>query len=80
QHFGALTLEQMAAQLLPALPPQAIVVGWSLGGLVATQLALIEMPYAEKTSVLLIAPVMDALYEKLIAAYQVCKLYEESDA
>ena len=40
QHFGALTLEQMAAQLLPALPPQAIVVGWSLGGLVATQLAL----------------------------------------
>ncbi|MDH1170458.1 2-hydroxyacid dehydrogenase [Pantoea agglomerans] len=38
------------------------------------------MPYAEKTSVLLIAPVMDALYEKLIAAYQVCKLYEESDA
>ena len=40
QHFGALTLAQMAAQIRPLLPPQAIVVGWSLGGLVATQLAL----------------------------------------
>ncbi|WP_337012327.1 pimeloyl-ACP methyl ester esterase BioH [Pantoea sp. AS142] len=38
--FGALTLEQMAEQVRPLLPPQAIVVGWSLGGLVATQLAL----------------------------------------
>ncbi|MGK3142446.1 pimeloyl-ACP methyl ester esterase BioH [Pantoea sp. C2G6] len=38
--FGALTLDEMAERLLPALPPQAIVVGWSLGGLVATQLAL----------------------------------------
>ena len=40
QAFGALSLAEMAQQLLPALPPQAIVVGWSLGGLVATQLAL----------------------------------------
>lgn len=38
------------------------------------------MPYAKKTFVLLIAPVMEALYEKLITAYNVCKLYEESDA
>jgi len=40
QAFGALTLDEMAQQLLPMLPPQAIVAGWSLGGLVATQLAL----------------------------------------
>jgi len=40
QHVGALTLEEMAQQVLPLLPPQASVVGWSLGGLVATQLAL----------------------------------------
>lgn len=40
QNFGALTLAQMAEQILPALPPKAIVVGWSLGGLVATHLAL----------------------------------------
>ncbi|WP_312758881.1 pimeloyl-ACP methyl ester esterase BioH [Pantoea brenneri] len=40
QDFGALTLAEMAQQLLPMLPQQAIVAGWSLGGLVATQLAL----------------------------------------
>ena len=40
QAFGALTLADMAQQLLPRLPPQAVVAGWSLGGLVATQLAL----------------------------------------
>ncbi|ORM80860.1 pimeloyl-[acyl-carrier protein] methyl ester esterase [Pantoea deleyi] len=40
QNAGALTLKQMAAQLLPLLPPQAVVMGWSLGGLVATELAL----------------------------------------
>lgn len=40
QGFSALTLEEMAQQLLPLLPPRAVVLGWSLGGLVATQLAL----------------------------------------
>ena len=40
QGFTAMTLDEMAEQLLPSLPPRAIVLGWSLGGLVATQLAL----------------------------------------
>lgn len=40
--FAALSLEQMAQALVPFLPPRAIVLGWSLGGLVATQLALSE--------------------------------------
>ncbi len=42
QGFSALSLEQMAQALLPRLPPRAVVLGWSLGGLVATQLALSE--------------------------------------
>lgn len=36
----AATLEQITALLLPHLPDKAIVAGWSLGGLVATRLAL----------------------------------------
>ncbi|MCZ4059950.1 pimeloyl-ACP methyl ester esterase BioH [Pantoea sp. LMR881] len=40
QGFAALTLEEMARHLTPLLPQRAIVLGWSLGGLVATQLAL----------------------------------------
>ena len=40
QGFSALTLDEMVQQLLPLLPPRAVVLGWSLGGLVATQLAL----------------------------------------
>ncbi|WP_394546558.1 pimeloyl-ACP methyl ester esterase BioH [Pantoea ananatis] len=42
REFAALSLEQMAQALVPFLPPRAIVLGWSLGGLVATQLALSE--------------------------------------
>lgn len=38
------------------------------------------MYYAEKKSVILISPVMNELYEKLITVFDVCKLYEESDA
>ena len=34
------TLEQLADAVAPALPDDAVVVGWSLGGLVAQQLAL----------------------------------------
>lgn len=40
QHAGALTLAEMAQRLLPHLPPRALLLGWSLGGLVATELAL----------------------------------------
>lgn len=40
QGFAAMSLDEMAQRLLPLMPPRAIVLGWSLGGLVATQLAL----------------------------------------
>ena len=40
QAFGALSLAEMAQQLLPHLPPRTLLLGWSLGGLVATELAL----------------------------------------
>jgi pimeloyl-[acyl-carrier protein] methyl ester esterase len=40
QGFGALTLDEMVDALLPQLPEKAIYLGWSLGGLVASQLAL----------------------------------------
>ena len=40
QQAGARSLAQMAQQLLPHLPPRALLLGWSLGGLVATELAL----------------------------------------
>ncbi len=40
QGFGPLSLAQMAQQLLPQLPARAVLLGWSLGGLVASQLAL----------------------------------------
>lgn len=38
--FGAMTLEEMAEQVLAQAPDRAIWVGWSLGGLVASQIAL----------------------------------------
>ncbi|HHG8770725.1 TPA: pimeloyl-ACP methyl ester esterase BioH [Raoultella planticola] len=38
--FGALSLEEMAQQMLNKAPGQAIWLGWSLGGLVASQVAL----------------------------------------
>lgn len=40
QGFGALSLAEMSQLLLPHLPPRALLLGWSLGGLVATELAL----------------------------------------
>ena len=40
QAVGALSLAEMAQWLLPHLPPRALLLGWSLGGLVATELAL----------------------------------------
>lgn len=40
QACGPLTLADMAQQLLPQLPERAVLLGWSLGGLVASQLAL----------------------------------------
>ncbi|WP_054632968.1 pimeloyl-ACP methyl ester esterase BioH [Pantoea stewartii] len=40
QGFPAMSLEAMAQVLEPHLPSRATVLGWSLGGLVATQLAL----------------------------------------
>jgi pimeloyl-[acyl-carrier protein] methyl ester esterase len=42
QGFGPLTLAEMAQQLLPQLPDRAVLIGWSLGGLVASQLALTQ--------------------------------------
>ncbi|WP_058969766.1 pimeloyl-ACP methyl ester esterase BioH [Type-D symbiont of Plautia stali] len=42
QGFGPLTLANMAQQLLPQLPARAILLGWSLGGLVASQIALTQ--------------------------------------
>ena len=38
--FGALSLEEMAQQVLAKAPEKAIWLGWSLGGLVASQIAL----------------------------------------
>ncbi|MDI9222216.1 pimeloyl-ACP methyl ester esterase BioH [Pantoea sp. EA-12] len=42
QGFGPLTLADMAQQLLPQLPARAVLLGWSLGGLVASQIALTQ--------------------------------------
>ncbi|CDG47371.1 pimeloyl-ACP methyl ester esterase BioH [Serratia symbiotica] len=42
QGFGAMSLEQMAERALTAAPPQAWWLGWSLGGLVASQAALMQ--------------------------------------
>jgi len=38
--FGAMSLDEMAQQVLDAAPQNAIWLGWSLGGLVASQIAL----------------------------------------
>lgn len=38
--FGAMSLDEMAEQVLNAAPQNAIWLGWSLGGLVASQIAL----------------------------------------
>ncbi|QMI03592.1 pimeloyl-ACP methyl ester esterase BioH [Citrobacter sp. RHB25-C09] len=40
QGFGAMTLAEMTEQVLKKAPEKAIWLGWSLGGLVASQLAL----------------------------------------
>lgn len=40
QGFGAMTLEEMAERVLDQAPENAIWLGWSLGGLVASQVAL----------------------------------------
>ncbi|MFT4270765.1 MAG: pimeloyl-ACP methyl ester esterase BioH [Pantoea sp.] len=40
QGFGAMTLPAMAQQLVEHLPERSLLLGWSLGGLVASQLAL----------------------------------------
>ena len=40
QGFGAMTLEEMAERVLVQAPENAIWLGWSLGGLVASQVAL----------------------------------------
>jgi pimeloyl-ACP methyl ester carboxylesterase len=38
--YGAMSLDEMAQQVLDAAPQNAIWLGWSLGGLVASQIAL----------------------------------------
>lgn len=40
ESFPAMTLEEMAECLLPFMPQNGLLLGWSLGGLVASQLAL----------------------------------------
>ncbi len=40
QGFAPLSLAAMAQQLLPQLPDRAVLLGWSLGGLVASQIAI----------------------------------------
>lgn len=42
QEYGALSLQQMAEILLAAAPPRAYWLGWSLGGLVAGQIAFMQ--------------------------------------
>ncbi|PKE29799.1 pimeloyl-[acyl-carrier protein] methyl ester esterase [Rahnella sp. AA] len=46
--FGAMTLEEMADAVLAVMPEKASLVGWSLGGLVATQIALSAPERVEK--------------------------------
>ncbi len=40
QHYGAMTLEAMAEAVVKRAPASALWLGWSLGGLVASQIAL----------------------------------------
>ncbi|WP_420909980.1 pimeloyl-ACP methyl ester esterase BioH [Rosenbergiella epipactidis] len=40
QAFDTLSLDEMASHIAPHIPPQSVVLGWSLGGLVAAQLAI----------------------------------------
>ncbi|MBT0730860.1 pimeloyl-ACP methyl ester esterase BioH [Rosenbergiella nectarea] len=40
QPFDTLSLDEMASHIAPHIPSQSIVLGWSLGGLVAAQLAI----------------------------------------
>ncbi len=42
QNYGAMTLEEMANVVLQQAPERAVWMGWSLGGLVASQVALAE--------------------------------------
>ena len=46
--FGAMTLEEMAETVLAAAPEKASWLGWSLGGLVASQIALTAPQRVEK--------------------------------
>ncbi|MEE8730863.1 MAG: pimeloyl-ACP methyl ester esterase BioH [Rahnella inusitata] len=46
--FGAMTLEEMAEIVLAAAPEKAAWLGWSLGGLVASQIALTAPQRVEK--------------------------------
>lgn len=40
QPYGTLSLDAMASNIAPHIPSQSVVLGWSLGGLVAAQLAI----------------------------------------
>jgi len=46
--FGPMSLEQMADTVLAAAPEKAVWLGWSLGGLVASQIALTTPQRVEK--------------------------------
>ncbi|MHA2939367.1 pimeloyl-ACP methyl ester esterase BioH [Vibrio sp. RC27] len=47
-HCDAETLEEIASQLIELAPKNAIWIGWSLGGLVATYMALYHKEYVSK--------------------------------
>lgn len=48
QGYGTRSLTEMAADIVAQLPEQSILVGWSLGGLVATRIALDFPTYCQK--------------------------------
>ena len=50
QPYDALSLAELASHIAPYIPSQSVVVGWSLGGLVAAQLAI---DYQEKVKQLI---------------------------
>lgn len=48
ESFGAMSIEEMADTVLAAAPEKAVWLGWSLGGLVASQIALSAPARVEK--------------------------------
>ncbi|GAB2925359.1 pimeloyl-ACP methyl ester esterase BioH [Hafnia psychrotolerans] len=60
QGFGPMSLEEMADIVLAAAPEKAAWLGWSLGGLVASQIALIAPQRVEKLITVASSPCFSA--------------------